>query len=109
VDFDGLPDQWTATSNISLNVTGDKKAMAAENKNNAGDSYIQSRQLTLTAGKKYRIEAQIKVNSATEAIPFDITGITQPGAALKQSGAGYTANLSRRPTLNRRTTGSGFS
>lgn len=93
VDFDGLPDQWTATSNISLNVTGDKKAMAAENKNNAGDSYIQSRQLTLTAGKKYRIEAQIKVNSATEAIPFDITGITQPGAALKQSGAGYTAEF----------------
>lgn len=105
VDFDGLPDQWTASSNISLNVSDNKKAMTAENKNNAGDSYIQSRQLTLTAGKKYKIEAQLKGNSGVAAIPFDITGINQPGAVLKQSGTDYAAEFSTpadfKPSDNR--------
>ncbi len=93
INFDGVPDQWTVSGNTALNIDAGNKAMTAENKNGVRDSYIQSRQINLAAGKRYKLEVEVLNKPGSGTIPFNIMGVSRSDDFLKLNGGSYTAEF----------------
>lgn len=91
VNSDGIPDQWTKGNQENIAIRQENGGMTVENTDAKKQGYIESRELSLLAGKNYKIEMGLADMTGIQSIPFMITGVNAKNELLKPENGLFTA------------------
>ncbi|HHW00032.1 MAG TPA: hypothetical protein GXX36_10775 [Clostridiaceae bacterium] len=103
INFDSVPDQWTASSQEYIKLAYDNGDIKVEN--NSEDEgkwgYIQSRELNLLPDKEYIISVELDSGDEVKPVSYYVNGITDKAIALKSTGNNfYTGEFSTPADFN---------
>lgn len=89
---DGIPDQWSTATPGDIKLGIKDGHVTAESVGGKSGS-IQTRPLTLQAGKTYRVEVELANPKGVDMIPFAISGVSEKNTGLQLSGGTFIADV----------------
>jgi len=102
INFDNVPDQWTANSQEYIKLTYDNGSIKVENTSEEDKwGYIQSREFNLLPDKEYIIIVELDSGDVGKPVSYYVIGITDNTIGLTSNGSNfYTGEFSTLEDFN---------
>ena len=93
INSDNIPDQWTATTNLTIDIDSENGVLSVRRSDTSENSYISTKNLTFQPQREYLIEVELANQQNIESIPFRATEVMGKAEELILQGNVYSASL----------------